>query len=364
MSSWSTWFSWGGNTPAGELPEIFPMAIGQDNFVAIDVESIYGKILTDVIERSHGIPEEQQSALWDNCLRSESSRGLITLLACAMTHRQDLFLVYDKTLNLLRCADSTEQAQIRADYSKSNKSSVGVFASFKHFVRADLVRFYSSLEYCTAATLWKSMKLSMAVQIKMNDLRSSTAINDSEAVTAQAAAMARALGQGKDVLTDAKDIIDTAKPAIDAAKQSSVFLNEKRAFYLGMPASYISGEQTGGIGSTGEGDTKATERGLKNYYSSVIEPVCNALFEVKLTYKSQDFRQIDQGLSALKTFELTSNELLGPGPKKVIIETLFDVDPDDNDVEDEPAVAPAPALTVTPGGVAPKVAAAPATGAY
>lgn len=336
--SLSDLFSFGAKTSvidADDLPDIFPMAMTRESFVETDTIHIYAKILTDVIERTQGLSDEQQALLWDNCLMSESSDGLITLLAKAMASRSDLYLVYNRAVQVIRKADSAEQAQIRSDYESKVKSDVGIYVSFKGYSKSDMVKLYSSLEYATIAGLHKSVNVSKAVQFKMNNMRASVSTGDFEIVRLQAVQVAKALGKGKDVIVDGEDRIETAVPDLTATKTSIDFLNQKRSFYLGLPEAYINGIQTGGLGTTGENDAKAIERGLKNYFASIVKPVLEALFDVKVSYKSQDFRQLTQALEAMKTFELTSEEYLSFNQKKRIIEGLLDVDPDENETEQD-----------------------------
>lgn len=331
MSGLSTWFGWTvSDTNNAELPAIFPLDIKKDDFIKTDMINIFLKILTDVMERTAGLKDDQTALLFDNCVKSNSSDGLLSRLAKAMTDKKDLYLVYEKAVDVIREATHQEQQQIKADYEKSSKSSAGVYISFKNFVRADMVKLYSSLEYSTIGALSKSMNLSKAIQFKMHDMRGSTGLGDSAQVTAKALAVAKGLGQGKDILLDAKDMIESHKPDLTATKEAITFLDSKRCFYLGLPSSYINGEQTGGLGTTGENDTKAIERGLKSYFFSIIKPVIDAIFGVKLTYKSQDFRQITQALEAMKTFDLVSEDYLTLENKKKIIEGLLDVREEDN----------------------------------
>ena len=334
------WFGWGSNdTPSDELPLIFPMELRQDDFIQIDVINIFQKILTDVIERTQGIKEEQADLFYDNCLASEAAHGLISLLARAMAYKRNLYLVYNPALNVLRIASPQEQAQITSDYAVKGESKVGVYISFAHFLKADLVRLYSALEYITIASLHKSMNLSVAIQLKMSDLRQSTGLNDAATVKAQAQIIARSLGKGRDVLMDAKDAIENAVPDLTAVKNTIDYLSEKRAFYLGLPKSYLCGEMTEGIGTTGESDTKATERGLKNYYQSIIRPVLKMLFGIEPTYKSQDFRQIDQAINCLKTFAVTDEEIISLENKTLIINQLLDL-PDDSEGDGPDPILP------------------------
>lgn len=343
------WFGWGSEKlDTGELPDIFPLDILKVDFVRGDVISIYTKILTDVLERTHGITDIIQKTLWDNCLKSETKYGLISLLAHAMTDKTNLFLVFDDVTKVLRKATELERQAIEADYAKQAHSTTGIFISFEQYRRTDFVKIYSALEYCAVGSLNKAMNLSKAIQFKISDLRASVSSIDGDAAKKSGQAIARNVGNGKDIIIDAKDMVTTSMADLSAADSASDFINQKRAFYLGLPASYVCGELSSGIGDTGENDTKSTERGLKNYFWSVVKPVIEELFSVSLSYKSQDFRQIDQGLNALKIFEITDDSLISASNKKKIIEGLFDVDEDDNLDTTPPEVAP-PAASLAGG---------------
>jgi hypothetical protein len=346
MSSLSSFFNWGnlnqGAQDQSEMPSIFPLNVSKDLFVKTDIINIYSKILTDVCERVHGLSEEQTQLLWDNCLKSESGDGLITLLAKAMTDKADLFIVYEKALKLIRRAAGIETQQIKSDYLKQGYSTAGIYISFKNYSRSDMVKLYAALEYSTVAGLNKSLNLSSGIQFKMNDLRASTSLNNSGEVKQQAADLAKALGDGKDVYLDAKDMIVTSSPDVSSVQESIKFINQKRSFYLGLPESYINGEQTGGIGSSGENDTRAVERGLKSYYFSIIKPALEVLFGGSYSYKSQDFRQILGSMEVIKTFSLVDEELVSRQNKTMIINRLLDL-PDNakgDPVFTAPPVAP------------------------
>lgn len=340
-TSLGQWFGFGSSTAVEELPDIFPIAMIQNDFVTADMISIYSRILTDVIERTQGIPEGIEPSLWDNCLASEKSEGMVTLLAKAMAEKKELFLVYDKSTKILRKATNAEETKIREDYKKSAASTTGTYISFKNYTRTDMVALYSALEYATVAALNKSMNLSKAVQVKLKNLRSSVAAIDSADVKAQAVAIANGLKCGKDVMLDAEDILENAAPDLTAAQSSMELIAQKRSFYLNMPASWITGLAPKGLGDSGEGDAKSVERGLKGYFFSIVKPVVEALFGGKLTFKSEDFRQLASALEAMKTFELTSEELMSSENKLGIINKLFGFP--DGTKGGPPAPAPAPA---------------------
>lgn len=306
-----------------ELPIIFPLLTGEGTFVQMDMETIYSRILTDVLERTQDIPEKYKPLLWDNCLASEKSDGLVSLLVKAMIHRSELFIVFDPATNVVREANQIEKTSIKKDYLDGGKSTVGVYLTFKNYKRSDMLKIYSSLEYCAIAGLHKGMNLSMAIQFKMNDMRASVATADSSVTAAQALAIAEALKAGRGALLDGKDSIEMAKPDLTATTASMDFISEKKSFYLGLPASYIKGELPGGLGDSGNGDAKAVERGLRNYYFSIIKPTVEALFGITTEFESEDYAQIASANETLKTFELTSDEYLPAEAKQVIINRMY-----------------------------------------
>lgn len=310
-----------------ELVDIYPFPWLEKDFVSIDVRNIYTRILTDVLERTEGISKDQQKLLFDNCLGSENSDGLITMIAKAMTDQTDLFIVYKKELKLVRKATSDEQARIQADYKKSGESKEGVYITFKNYERTKMVKLYSALEYCTVGSLYKSMNLSKAIQIKAKDLRKSVASSDAELAIAQAKQIASGLAAGLDVLLDGDDTIETAKPDLTAAEASGNFNARKMSLYLGLPASWISGDSSKGMSDTGDGDARKTEAGLKNYYFSVIMPVVDTLFGISTSFRSEDFDDMTSALGLLKDFELTSEQFISAENKQKIVNRKFKLDP-------------------------------------
>jgi hypothetical protein len=307
----------------GEIPEIFTFNISTNDFIEQDLKATYQKILTDVLERCEGLDDKAKKALWDNCLGSESQLGLLSLVVDAMFHQTDLYLVYKQ--EVLRIASHEEKIIIKSDYEKMGKSSTGFYFTFRTFKKNNLMKIYSSMEHSVLSSLYKSMNLAKAVQIKCNGLRESVANRDSDVIIDQAVSIATGLSKGYDVLLDAKDSLETSKPEMESVQKAIEFINGKKAFILGFPVSYINGELTTGIGSTGENDSKAIERGLMSYYFSIIKPLIETIFGNMIKYKSQDFRLIGNGLEALKTFELVDERLLSIEDKKTIIKNLFNL---------------------------------------
>lgn len=326
MNIWQKMFG-GSETTADGLPDIYPFTLAEEVFVKGDILATYTKILTDVIERTSGLDEKKQKLMWDNCVQTSANEGLITLLGNAMYQKSELFLVYVPSVNILRRADSAEIILIRKDYKEKGESSVGVFISFSNYRRTDLLKVYSALEYCATASLYKTVNLAKAVQIKIDGLRQSTALVDSKVATDQAVKIAAGLKGGKDVLLDAKDIIETAQIDTAPTEKAISFIDSKRAYILSLPVAYTSGVLTAGIGSTGEADMREIERGLKQYFESIVKPTLDALFKIQVSFKSQDFRLMTSALEALRTFGMTDDELLDTETKIEIVAELFDRDP-------------------------------------
>lgn len=320
-------FAFGGSsgnaTPFEEILDIFPFPCSERNFVRMDIENLYSRILTDTLERTSGISDANQKLLWDNCLGSEVPDGLVTLLAKAMTDKAELFIIYDASVKIIRKAKPDEVTQIKADYKARGESKVGVYITFQNYSRTDMVKIYSALEYFTTASLYKQMALSKAIQLKFEELRSSVGASDMEDVLKQAVEIANALRKGQEVILDAKDIIETAKPDLTATNAALELLNQKKSLFVGLPASWVTGETDGGLSDSGKGDSKRVERGLRNYYYSVIKPVIEKLFKSPTQFKSDDSEGLTAALDAMRTFETTSDEFMSKENKLSVINRLF-----------------------------------------
>jgi len=315
------------------LPAIFDFLVLQKDFVRTDVTTIYKRILTDVLERTQGLKPELENVISDSCLGSEKSDGLVTLISKAMCDKAELFIVYDKSTKVVRKATTNEADMIKADYLKEAGSSVGFYLNFKDFNTSDMLKIYSGLEYCTVVSLHKSMNTAKALQFKMKSLRASVSEGDSETVVAQAKAIAKALGDGGDVLLDGEDTIETLIPDLQAATKSMDFIAQKQSFYLGVPATYLTGLAPSGLGDSGEGDRKAVERGLKPFFQSIIKPVLDSIFDSQVTFKTEDFGGVTAALMALKDFEITTDELISAEDKKLIIHKMFNLSTDPKDLK-------------------------------
>lgn len=306
------------------LEDVYPIPILQSEFVRIDVQNIYTRIMTEITEKTQGLSDEQQRLLWDNCHAAESQDGLITLIAKAMASKEDLYVVYHKPTKIVRKASPEEQKRIREDYIARAESKVGIFLTFRNYSRTDMLKFYSALEFCSVGGLYKLSNLSHAIQIKVKGMRGAIGEVDSEGAIAQAKSVATGLKGGKSVMLDGEDKIETAQPDATATITSTEFIDRKKAFYLGMPETWMSKKENGTLGTdTGKSDAKSVDRGLRPYFQSIFKPTVDSLFGITTEFKSEDNENISVANETLKTFEITTNEIVSGENKNKIINKLY-----------------------------------------
>lgn len=322
-------FGLGRQTGKVTTANIFPLSLVKADFIRSDILHTYTKILTDTMERTHGLSKKLYPTLWDNCVQTEASLGVISLLAEAMTDRRDLYLVFIPSAPLVRKATPSEEAQIKDAVKAKKELKNMVHISFTKYEKTTLLRIYSEFEYCILGSLNKTLNLSKAIQIKVNDLRASTALADSAVAVNQAQEIAKGLSDGDDVLIDAKDAIETANPDTASSEKGIAFLNGKRAHILGLPLSYVNGELVGGLNNTGGTDAKAVDRGLKPFFLSILQPVFKSLFNEETEYKPEDTLQISTALEVLKTMDLTTDDNLSRETKREVVAISFNRNPEE-----------------------------------
>lgn len=328
MSVLSFLFPTGTKTTELSLGEIFPLKIiAQDTFIKQDVLSTFKKILRDVLAKTHGLNDEQSQAMNDSCVATDAAKGLVTLLSETMYNQTDIYIVYKN--NVIRIADAEEKKQIEADYKKQASSKVGIYVSFKNYDAATRLKLYSALEFLSTCSIYAQSNLSKSVQVKIDKLRASVSLTDADAAIAQAQAIASALKAGNATLLDSGDAIVVPTVDTSAIEKALEFINAKRAEILGMPITWLEGVTASGLSNSGEADQRAVERGLKFYFDWIIRPVCYALFGVKVTFKTQDFRLLTSALEALRTFDMTSDSYLPQEKKIEIVARVFDIEPEE-----------------------------------
>jgi hypothetical protein len=159
-------------------------------------------------------------------------------------------------------------------------------------------------------------------------MRKTIGLTESDPVKQQAADIANALIDGRPAVLDAKDMVDLL--VTDTAPLDSIALDLQAeiSLILGLPISWVAGKQKVGLGDSGDADARSIERGLEPYFWESIHPAFSLLFGINLKFKSENYQNVSQGLEALKTMELVSDDYISKDNKILLVSKLLDVVPD------------------------------------
>ena len=303
-----------------DLASPYKLAVDEKVFVDFQTALLYQKILKRCYAKSKDFPEEYALNLWDSVELSNAQYGTISLISNAMTHKQELILVNDA--GIVRLANSDEAEMIKKDYAEKGKSALGIYTNFQKYTMTDIIKIYMSLIYDIMGGAKTNLGLTKALQIKIADLRKTIATSSSEDAVSQAKAIAEALKNGKSVGIDAGDSIVTTElqttPIVDGLKLVYGCL----ASLLGVSTSFICGELTSGMAVTGEADVNANEDGIKDFFNSVFKPIHDKLFDIKLTFKTDNWRKIKEFSSVIPYIE--SSLFITEEQKKKFFDFIFE----------------------------------------
>lgn len=313
--------TWTGGQVVTDLASPYKLTVNEKTFVDFQTALLYQKILKRCYAKCNGFPDEAALNLWDSVELSNAQYGTISLISNAMTTKQELILVNDA--GIVRVATSDEAEQIKKDYSEGKTSQKGVYMNFQKYTMTDIIKIYMSLIYDIMGGAKTNLGLAKALQVKIADLRKTVATSSSEDAVAQAKSIVEALKDGKSVGIDAGDSIVTTElqttPIVDGLKLVYGCL----ASLLGVSTSFICGELTSGMAVTGEADVNANEDGIKDFFNSVFKPIHDKLFDIKLTFKTDNWRKIKEFSSIIPYIE--SSMYLDEAKKKELINSIFEV---------------------------------------
>lgn len=316
------WFANDKRTEFDVLNAPFCMKFSRDHFEKIKTENLYKKILQRCYSRSEGAKDaEKIQSLFDSSERSGSPRGLISLLAKAMTDKAEIAIIYDA--GVVRLADSAEKEKIKKDYEDKAKSSLGILVSFKDYCLTDLVKGYMSMIYDILSSMNTQVGLAKALQIKVAMLRSTVSVNGKDEPIAQAKAINEALTKGQSVLMDEKDKAEVLKLDSASVEAAFKFVCSLLASDLGVSLSFITGELTSGMSATGEADSNADEYGFQDYFNSIFKPSCDKLYSWNLVFLSDDWRYTGTMLDKLIIVENSS--ILSAEQKRIYAERAIPI---------------------------------------
>ena len=304
-----------------DLASPYKLTVNEKNFVDFQTALLYQKILKRCYAKSNGFPDEAALNLWDSVELSNAQYGTISLISNAMTDKKELILVNDS--GIIRVATYQEAEAIKKDYAEGKTSQKGVYMNFRKYTMTDIIKIYMSLIYDIMGGAKTNLGLAKALQIKIADLRKTVATSSSEDAVAQVKKIVKALKEGKSVGIDAGDSIVTTElqttPIVDGLKLVYGCL----ASLLGVSTSFICGELTSGMAVTGEADVNANEDGIKDFFNSVFKPIHEKLFDIKLTFKTDNWRKVKEFSSIIPYIE--SSMYLDEAKKKELINSTFEV---------------------------------------
>lgn len=304
------------------LESPFSLKFTREGFCKVKTATIYKRILEGCYSRTEGQKDDDKIAsLFDSFEKSGSCSGLISLLAEAMTKKDEAAIVYDS--GVARLAKIDEATQIKADYKKTASSSSGVLVDFKNYYLTDLILGYMSIIYDIMDSMNTQVGLAKSLQVKINSLRGTvSAVGKDDPIT-QAKEMNESLKAGRSVLMDKNDQIETLTLNSDSVKNAIALVNAFLASDIGMSLSFINGELTSGMSATGEADANKDEYGFLNFFNSIFKPTCDKLYGWNLQFISDDWRYFDAMIGSLLIVENSS--LLSEEQKKAYANRLLPV---------------------------------------
>lgn len=275
-----------------ELCAPFTLRLCRDDFCRIKTETLFKKMLQRCYSRSEGATDKQKiKSLFDSSERSDAAKGLISLLACAMTKKEEMGLIYEK--GVVRIATFDEKEEIKKQYSKNVSPLAvkkGVLVDFRKYDLSDLVMAYMSIIYDILSSMNTQVGLAQALQIKINALRGTVSAVGKDDPIEQAKAINNALNKGQSVLLDKNDTVETLTLNSDSVKNAVAFVNSLMASDLGVSLSFVNGELTTGMSATGEADANADEYGFQDMFNSIFKPTCDPLYSWTLQFITDDWR--------------------------------------------------------------------------
>ncbi|WP_428045018.1 hypothetical protein [Candidatus Avelusimicrobium fimicolum] len=274
------------------------------DFAFMFVKELYRRILTDCFNHAADFPEDKQTVLWDSVLSygtGKGAKGLISLLAHAMASRlSNVYLVLDK--DVVRPATDEEKKAIKGDVLKKGT----VCLSFSDFKQATVLLVLASLVECLLENANAGLNISRSVLIQINNLRESVSSLNAPSAIAQAKAIKDGLKDGKGALLDAADKVTVPTFDTDPLESALETIYGLMSFFTGLPRAYVAGVLTHTLNGSGEGDERATEQGLRVYFSSIFKPVCDQLLGVSLSFKTSDWRKFAEIANLLPVLKATS----------------------------------------------------------
>ncbi len=303
----------------------FDLSLSEKNFVDYMVSDLYQSILTMCFDKII-FPDAEQDfkdkitpSFYDNLSVEGINKGIIKNLAYGIVQNQKVFLVNASAGDNIIVRQGTQEElqkyekeqgniknQIQMDFTKYNQSKA-------------LKLFYSMIYWIIRATN-TNVKISNSVLVKIAKLRELVAKEDADEVIKQAKEINDAIKKGNSIIADKDDTMERLEINSQATKDALDVAFSLVSGLIKMPLSFVNGELTTGLTQTGDSDNLAIERGLKNYYYTILKPCTEKLFETKTRFSSDNTAKLKTLIGILPQLELST--LLTDEEKRAIIEDL------------------------------------------
>lgn len=303
----------------------FNLSLKETEFVDYMVSDLYQSILTMCFDKiifpdaEKDFKDKITPSFYDNLSVEGINKGIIKNLAYGIVQNQKVFLVNASAGDNIIVRQGTQEElqkyekeqgniknQIQMDFTKYNQSKA-------------LKLFYSMIYWIIRATN-TNVKISNSVLVKIAKLRELVAKEDAEEVIKQAKEINDAIKRGNSIVADKDDTMERLEINSQATKDALDVAFSLVSGLIKMPLSFVNGELTTGLTQTGDSDNLAIERGLKNYYYTILKPCTEKLFDTKIRFTSDNTAKLKTLIGILPQLELST--LLTDDEKRAIIEDL------------------------------------------
>lgn len=303
----------------------FNLSLKETEFVDYMVSDLYQSILTMCFDKiifpdaEKDFKDKITPSFYDNLSVEGINKGIIKNLAYGIVQNQKVFFVNASAGDNIIVRQGTQEElqkyekeqgniknQIQMDFTKYNQSKA-------------LKLFYSMIYWIIRATN-TNVKISNSVLVKIAKLRELVAKEDADDVIKQAKEINDAIKRGNSIIADKDDTMERLEINSQATKDALDVAFSLVSGLIKMPLSFVNGELTTGLTQTGDSDNLAIERGLKNYYYTILKPCTEKLFETKTRFSSDNTAKLKTLIGILPQLELST--LLTDDEKRSIIEDL------------------------------------------
>lgn len=298
----------------------FKLSMSKKDFVLFKTASLYKKILTRCYNKTSGFNDKQMIlSLFDSSEQSNARHGLLTRVATLMAQKGKDCLVYDS--GIVRSAETKEQKEIEADYTKNATSTKGVLVNFNKYTMTDVIGMYMGFIYDIFDCMNTNLGVARSLQVKISKMRdtiSANAVNDPKV---QAKNIVEGVKSGKAVMLDVADSLEQTQVNTEAVKSAILLVAGQLASEIGVSLEFVVGELASGMAVTGEADANAEEQGIKDFWVSVFSPIITGLYKKEITFKTDNWRKITANAQTIPYIE-SAMFLTDEQKQKIIVELL------------------------------------------